>query len=322
MQVIYVGIDVAKDKFDLAISNRSIDEITYKTFNNNKDGFKEFNIYLRKMKIIKAIIGMEATGSYSINLADFLFNKKHTVYVLNPVKIKNFGKGSLYNIKTDKVDSEIILKFIIHNEDKLYTYKTPSKEEKLLKAYSLRRTELLTHKNQEINRLNSLSDGLSDIKRSHKRNIKFINDEIKKIEIKMKKLVEKNKIMSEIKERLTQVKGIGDITSYTMLSMVPELGLIKSKKVVALVGLAPYIKESGKQEWKRHTVRGRQHVKSILYMAAVSAIQHNKIMKEFYDRLILRGKQFKVAITAVMRKLLVIMNAIVRDYYKTLELQE
>ena len=113
MQVIYVGIDVAKDKFDLAISNKSIDDITYKTFNNNNNGFKEFNTYLKNMKIKKAIIGMEATGSYSINLADFLFNKKHVVYVSNPVKIKNFGKGSFYNIKTDKIDSEIILKFII-----------------------------------------------------------------------------------------------------------------------------------------------------------------------------------------------------------------
>lgn len=315
MQDIYMGIDVAKEKFDLAISNKSTEKVIYKQFNNNLTGFKKLKSYIKKtMNTDNISIAMEATGSYSINLADFLSKNKYIVYIINPNKIKSFAIGSLYNAKTDKIDSEIILKFLIYNEKKLYAYKPLTDSERLLKAYVKRRASLMTQKLQEENKLETLPNGLKDIERSHNRIIKLIVKEIKTIENKMKELVKNNEEMKKKKNKITKVKGVGKLTAYTMISMVPELGKLKAKQVTALVGLAPYAKESGKKVYKRHIRKGRKDVKVVLYMAALTSINYNEEMKEFYYRLISKGKVFKVAITAVMRKLLVIMNAIMKTY--------
>lgn len=317
MQEIYAGIDVSKDKFDLSIFKGNRDFVDHMIFKNNLNGFKQLKTYLLKnFKNDSVYIAMESTGSYSQALAAFSHENKYHTYVLNPKGIKHFARGMLCHAKNDEIDSKVISEYLIYNRKKLITFQPLTKSQLRLKACVNRRADLMIEKLREDNRIEALQTKDSFMLRSLKRSIKFLKAEMKIIEKEMKEIVTNNLMMKEQRKRLSEIKGIGDISIYTALSMVPELGMIRNKQIVALVGLAPYVNESGKMIKKGHIRQGRQKIKSVLHMAASVAIRHNPELKAFYQRLKESGKPYKVAITAVMRKLLVTMNAIMRTYFR------
>jgi transposase len=315
MQEVYIGIDMASDKFDIAMLKDG--NILYKTFTNNELGFKKLKRYFKEHKIKKVIAGVESTGIYQVNLADFLYKNKHTIFILNAYRVKRYGDSHYYNAKTDKIDSEMILNFTIDNFQKgnLYPYKTPSKSQKELKAYVIRRNDLVKAKFKEASKQKTaIRNNLKDIAKSHEKIKKYLEKEILSIEDKIKKLASKDDVLSAKKEALMKIKGVGEVTANTALSIIPELGHVENKKIVSLVGLAPHANDSGKSRKKRHIKKGRVRVKPTLYMSVLVAIRHNDILKEFYERLLSKGKPKKLALTAVMRKLLVAMNTIMIAY--------
>ncbi len=317
MQEVYVGIDMASDKFDIAVLKDG--NILYEVFSNDKVGFKKLKNYFKEHKIEKVIAGVESTGIYQVNLADFLYKNKHTIFILNAYRVKRYGDAYYYNAKTDKIDSEMILNFTIDNNNRgnLYPYKTPPENQKKLKAYVIRRDDLVKEKFKEASKQKTaVRNDLKDIAKSHERMKNSLEKEIEKIDKKIKAIESIDTVLCEKKEALMGIKGVGEVTANTVLSMVPELGSVENKKIVALVGLAPYAKDSGKSSKKRHIKKGRVRVKPTLYMSALVATRHNDILKEFYQRLLSKGKPKKLAITAVMRKLLVAMNTIILNYNK------
>jgi len=317
MQAIYAGVDVSKNKFDVSVIKGNRDFVDHISFKNNLTGFKQLRKYLLKnFKDHSIYIAMESTGSYSQGLSEFSYQNGYHTYVLNPVGIKNFAKGMLCHAKTDKLDSGVISEFLIFNHKKLITFQPLSESQSALKACTNRRTDIMVQRLREKNRVEALQSQNPFVLKSLKRSIKFLEKELKEIENEMKRIVENDSIMKEQKERLSEIKGIGDISIYTALSMIPELGMIRRKQIAALVGVAPYVNESGNMTKKGHIKKGRQKVKSVLHMAASVAIRHNKKLEKFYEKLKESGKPYKVAITAVMRKLLIAMNGIMRTYFR------
>lgn len=320
MQDIYVGIDISKDTFDVAISNKELKEIKHSIFENNKSGFKELLKYLIKNhKSSKFYAALESTGVYSIPLAEFLTKKRVTTFVINPTKIKYFAKGALYNAKTDKIDAVIILKFLLYNQSNLHEYKLPTKAEKELKELIIERTEIKRLITAQKNRLRALISRSELVLATYESIMQVYTKNLKVLEERIKNLVKENPEIKEKSDELKTIVGVGDLTANTVISMVPEIGKVHQKQLVALVGLAPYSNESGKSKKSGFTRKGRHRVKIILHMAALSAIKYNTILKDVYDRLISKGKKFNVALTAIMRKLLVAMNAIMKSYYLKLE---
>lgn len=320
MQDIYVGIDISKDKFDVAVSNQNVKEIKHSIFENNEKGYENFLKYLQKdYKAINTYIALESTGPYGIPLADYFTNNGCLTYVVNPVRVKYFAKGALYNVKTDKIDSAVILKFLVYNQNNLHQHKLPSEEEQELKELIQERTEIMNLLQQQKNRFKTRISSSKLIKNSFESIKAVLEESLENINQRMKTLVAENKELKEKSDILKSIKGVGDITSNTVISMVPEIGKIPQKQLVALVGLAPFTSESGKSKKKSFTRKGRTKVKSVLYMAALVASKHNPILKDVFQRLISKGKPFNVAITAVMRKLLVAMNALLTAYFNNKE---
>ena len=252
-------------------------------------------------------------------MADYFTNNGCLTYVVNPVRVKYFAKGALYNVKTDKIDSAVILKFLVYNQSNLHQHKLPSEEEQELKELIQERTEIMNLLQQQKNRFKTRISSSKLIKNSFESIKAVLEESLENINQRMKTLVAENKELKEKSDILKSIKGVGDITSNTVISMVPEIGKIPQKQLVALVGLAPFTSESGKSKKKSFTRKGRTKVKSVLYMAALVASKHNPILKDVFQRLISKGKPFNVAITAVMRKLLVAMNALLTAYFNNKE---
>ena len=186
-----------------------------------------------------------------------------------------------------------------------------SKAEQQVESLLKRRQQLVKQRTVEKQRLESAYD--KETVRSVKRIIKCFDIEIHKIEAKIKVYIKQDEGLSRKIKQLQEVEGVGDIAALTLLFCLPELGKVSNKEAVALVGVAPYSKDSGKKSGKRVIYGGRFLVRSVLYMAALSAIRFNKPIKAFYQRLIDNGKPKKVAITACMRKLLVFLNAMLKN---------
>ena len=179
-----------------------------------------------------------------------------------------------------------------------------------LKQWVTRRRQVVEMRVAEKNRLDTAPEGIrADIKR----HIEWMTTEIEALETLINQAIIDNPVWREIARRLNTAPGMGPITASTLVAELPELGHLNRQKIAALVGLAPFNRDSGKWRGKRHIFGGRSAVRSVLFMATLSAITHNPVIKTFYQRLLAKGKLKKVALTACMRKLLVILNAMVKS---------
>lgn len=300
-----IGVDVAKAKLDIAL-----DDKTVITINNDEDDFKKL---LNKLPIIEGIcFVMEASGGYEKKFANFLLAEKIEVAIVNAKRVRDFANAMGMNAKNDRIDALMIRHYaqVAYAKDKLHTREPQSEAEQQIEPLLRRRNQLVGQRAIEKQHLETAIN--EAVINSIEKNIHYLDAEIKDIESKIKTDINGDKNLKKDMERLLEVKGIGDVAAFTLLSQLPELGTVSNKEITALVGLAPYSKDSGNKKGRRIISGGRSLVRSVLYMTILSAIQFNKPIKAFYQRLVASGKPKKLALTACMRKLLVILNSITK----------
>lgn len=300
--VVNVGVDVGKASLDIYIYEKAI----HWQDNNDTDGIKRVLKRLSHYKIERLV--MEATGRYEFNLAQAAHAKKLPVCIAKPSSVRQYAKAINILAKTDKLDAELIAEFGAIVQPSI----TPQKSKNLLAIKDLiaRRRQLMGMRTQELNRKNIMGPSFEI---SCKRIIKFLDQEIVRIENRLSKHVEDEAEWAEKKIILKSAPGVGDTLVYTLLADLPEIGELSRTQISALVGVAPINRDSGKMKGKRRIKGGRYAVRTVLYMATLSATQCNPIIKAFYNQLVAQGKHKKVALTACMRKFIIMLNAMVRD---------
>jgi len=299
---INVGVDVGKAFLDVYIHEKEL----HWQEDNNEAGIKRLLKRLAHYQVER--LAMEATGRYEFNLAQAAYEKNIPVCIVKPLLVRRFAGAMDQIAKTDKIDAQVIALFSVVMKPTI----TPRKSKNLIAIKDLiaRRRQLMGLRTQELNRIKIMGKTLEV---SIKRIIKCLDHEIKRMENKLAKHVEEQSEWSAKQAILKTVPGVGDTLVYTLLADLPELGELNKKEVASLVGLAPINRDSGKLRGKRRVQGGRANVRTVLYMATLSATLCNPVIRSFYKRLVAQGKHKKVALTACMRKFITILNAMVRD---------
>ena len=298
----FIGIDVSKSTLDVHVQPEGQDLI----FQNNPDGIKALCKKIGKFR--PKLIVLEATGGLQIPAATALGLKKQPVVVINPRQARDFARATGRLAKTDKIDAKVLAFFgqQIRPEPK------PLRDEETreLSALMSRRRQLLAMLVMEKNRL-PLSFG--PIQDDIVKNIAWLEERLSEINTRLGVLVRQSPLWREQDHLLRSVPGVGEVLSRELLANLPELGHLSRRQIAALVGVAPMNRDSGKFRGKRRIWGGRSAVRAVLYMAVLTAIRFNPLISKFYKRLTEAGKPHKVAATASMRKLLTILNAMVRS---------
>jgi len=298
----YVGIDVSKDRLDLAV----LEEKRIEQYTNTERGIKEL---VDEMKALKpALIVVEVTGGYERAVVKALFEAGLRVARVSGYRARQYARAKGLLAKTDPLDAMNLADYGKHVQPRVYEAK--SEEGQYLAGKLARRRQLGEMVQAEKNRLR-LAYG--DIGPSIERVIKFLQGELKQLEEEIRAYLDANPVWLEQEQLLRSMKAVGPVTAATLLAELPELGKLDGKQIASLVGLAPINQDSGKRSRYRKTGKGRPSVRNVLYMAALTGLRYNPVIKKQYDGLVLRGKVKKVALTACMRKLLTILNAMVRD---------
>lgn len=300
--VVNVGVDVGKTFLDIVIYEKSV----YWQEENTKEGIKRILKRLSYYHVERLV--MEATGRYEFLLAEAAHNKHLPVCIVKPLAVRRYAGAISQTAKTDKIDAALIAEF----GAVVQPTATPRKSKNLIAIKDLiaRRRQLMGVRTQELNRLKIMGKGFEV---SCKRIIKCLDMEIARMEKRLAKHVKDQAEWTEKQAILKSAPGVGDTLVYTILADLPEIGTLTNKEISALVGVAPMNRDSGMLRGKRRVQGGRASVRTILYMATLSATQCNPVIRDFYRRLVAQGKHKKVAITACMRKFITMLNAMVRD---------
>lgn len=298
----YVGIDVSKDKLDVAV----LGEERVWQVENTQDGIVKLVQQMENLQ--PELIVVEATGGYQRAVVEALFWAGIAVAVVNPARVRQFARACGLLAKTDKLDAQVLAVFGQRVQPRRYESK--SEAGKQLSALLVRRRQLEEMLKAEQNRLRTISPSL---KGSVQRIIACLKAEKKALEAQIQQFVREQPGWQEPVEILSSAPGVGKVTTATLLAELPELGKMDRKKIAALVGVAPMNFDSGKKRGYRKTKGGRTDVRSVLYMSTLVATRHNPLIQAQYQQLLKRGKLKKVALTACMRKMLTILNAMLRD---------
>lgn len=304
----FVGVDIAKDKYDVCYADN-----TRKIFSNNLSGHKKFIKSLSKGR--ETIIAMEPTGGYEQSLIYALQDAKIGVILANGFRVHNYAKAMGFTAKNDKIDSLVIRDFVkeMHPKGKLEIMMIKSINFRKLEQWLNRRVQVVKVLVSEKQRYEKCSDKL--IQKQILKSIIFHEKEQITIDKKIEVLSQDQELINRAK-RYKEVMGVGNVCANALVIYLPELGHYSNKVISAIVGTAPYCKESGKYKGKSKVKGGRNKLRSLLYMGVLSATSHNVIIKKFYDKLKKRGKHHNVAMIACMRKLLCILNAMERNNTK------
>jgi len=303
MTELFIGIDIAKDTFDISV----LPTKEQWSNENNPSGIADTVERLKKLK--PAHIVLEATGGLETHLAAALYTAGLLVAIVNPRQVRDFAKAMNILAKTDKIDAGVLALFA--EKVRPECRPLPTEEERELKELIVRRNQLIDMRTAESNRKRWVNSEQA----SHSITVllETIKQEIESIECEIKNRIKESPVWREKEKLVKSVPGIGEKTAFILIGSLEELGTLNRKKIAKLGGLAPMNDDSGKIKGHRKIIGGRADVRNALYMATLSAIRFNPKIKTFYTRLIKAGKPFKVAMTACMRKLLTILNAIMRD---------
>lgn len=304
------GIDVAKDTLQVHIATP--DGAKCFLTSNDDSGYARIIEACRKHQVQIAV--MEATGGYQRPLAIALASANVLVAVINPSRVRHYALSEGVMAKSDKVDARIIASFALKIAPKATTLRSKTQEQMV--ALTRRKGQLRDCKVAEDNRLQQTADAF--VVKAIKRHLAFIKREIEKIDKQLEQMVESDPELQAKAEAADSLKGIGRATAVGLLTVLPELGTLNRRQIAKLAGLAPFDNESGQKKKERHIQGGRPAARTLLYMCAVSALHGGGMLREYYDRLIAHGKCAMEAITAVMRKMLVIINARARDAIRAL----
>ncbi len=304
-----VGIDIAKVKFDVALLTPT-GKYRSKVFANRPEGFGLFLDWLRKYDALEAHLCMEATGAYGRALARFLAQQKLLVSVVNPAQIHAFGKTELARAKTDKADARLIARYCQLHRPAPWT--PPADEIVVLQALVQRLDDLLGLQNMESNRLESAETAA---RISIEAILSTINEQIHAVRQQIQEHIDNHPDLKKQKDLLLSIPGIGESTTATLLAFLSPLERFPSaKQVVAYAGLNPRIRQSGQWAGKTPIAKaGNVLLRKCLYMPAISAKQHNPIIRAFCGRLLANGKRPMQVIIAAMRKLLHIAFGVLKS---------
>jgi len=297
-----VGIDVGKEKLDVGRNN----EKRVRVWANDAKGRAALGEWVVQQETPLVVI--EASGGYEAAIVSELVGRGQAVALVNPTRVRAFARAEGLLAKTDKIDARLIARFGATMKPEPKARREQSQLE--LNQWVTRRRQLVLMVTAEKNRLQTVPEAIQvDIVR----HIDWLQAEIERLEQRINQAIAHNPTWRETARRIETVPGVGAITASTLVADLPELGQLNRQKIAALVGVAPFNHDSGKRRGKRRIFGGRASVRSVLYMATLSATRHNPVIKSFYHRLLDKGKLKKVALTACMRKLLVILNTMVKS---------
>lgn len=299
----YIGIDVSKQLLEVAVHEH---QFRYRCA-NKQSAFAELRAELIALRPARIVV--EATGGLEKPLVAALHAAGLPVVVINPRQVRDFAKALGQLAKTDRLDAAVLAHFAALIKPPLRPLK--SKEEQDLEALRGRRGQLVEMLAAERNRLHRASS--EAVRETIKEHIDWLKDRITELDEQLQARLVSSPEWHAKDAILQSVPGIGPVVSFSLLADLPELGKLNRQCISKLVGVAPLNRDSGQQRGLRHIFGGRARVRSILYMAALTAMRFNPVIKEFYQRLVGKGKPHKVALTACMRKLLSIVNLMVRN---------
>lgn len=300
--VVVVGIDVAKDKVDACI--RSLSQ--RRTFEASVEGRRRLMSWVRKQKATKAV--MEASGGYERDWARVLRQAAIEVRIVDPKRVRHFARSAGRLAKNDIIDADTIAWFAdTFGEAPGQAY--DAEREKLAQIVNARHA-LIDIQTQLQHRTEHHMP--QPVQKMHARVLKKIAAEVAALEAAIAVMIQSTPHFAELAEIIESVPGLGKGTSAGLIAAMPELGKVSNKIAAALLGVAPYDDDSGKRRGERQINGGRRRVRNLFYMACLgAATRHNPVLKAFYDRLLANGKEPKVALTACMRKLIVILNIMI-----------
>jgi transposase len=298
----FIGLDVSKDTLEVAV--RPTEE--RKTFANQEDGLSLMIDFLKPFS--PRLIVLEATGGLEKAAVCALAAAGLPVVVVNPRQVRDFAKAKGILAKTDKIDAGVIAQFAEAIRPEVRPLK--AEEAQKLDALLSRRQQILQMLTAEKNRLQSAP---AWTRKDIQKHITWLQKDLDQFNQDLDQMIKESPIWRAKDEILQSVKGVGPVLSVTLISRLPELGTLKGKKIAALVGVAPLNRDSGKYRGRRTIWGGRAEVRSVLLMATRIAIRFNPVIRAFFERLKKAGKIRKVAETACMRKLLTILNAMLKN---------
>ncbi len=303
----FLGIDISKDSFDVVSHEHPT---AGRTFSNDAAGHQSFlETYCGIFP--ETLVVLEATGGYETALIAFLLAHKASVHRASPLTASHYTRSLRLHAKTDRLDALALARYAAERHAELRLYQPSSAQQDRLQVLVARRSDLVAMRTAEINRLQH--PRYREVRGFVETLLRAITEQIKTIETEIDTLITQTASLKAKVTVMTGVKGVGAQTAHTLLSHLPELGNLTRRQVASLAGCAPHPKDSGAYRGYRATRGGRTHVKRALFMAAMAARRFNPNLRAFYERLIENGKKPIVAITAIMRKIITILNAKIRD---------
>ncbi len=300
--IVFIGIDVSKERLDLHARPAN----TASAFEYTDDGITQLLAWIRPLK--PALIVMEATGGLESRLAAFLAGKNLPVVIVNPRQVRDFAKATGELAKTDRIDAAVLSLFGERIRPEVRAL--PDEATRDFEARLTRRRQIVEMLAAEKNRLHTAR---SNVAKEIKRHIAYLERYLEKIDEDLDRTIADSPVWRVKENILKSAKGVGPILSRTLLAEVPELGQLNRKQIAKLIGVAPLANDSGKRSGKRHIQGGRRQVRTVLYMATLAATRSNPQIRSYYQHLLAQGKPQRVAIVACMRKLLIILNAMIRS---------
>ena len=298
-----VGIDISKDWLDAFAAPEGISS----QFPNDRAGFRKLIAWIGSGV---DRIAYEPTGAFHRDLEDALLKAGLPIYAINPFQVRSFARSIGRRAKTDAVDARMLATMAAAVED-LRPTQARSEGQRDLAELHLIRDALVGDRTATTNRGKNLRTPVG--KRVTRQRLRQIDRQLKLIDAEIRQRIEEEKEMERRAEILTSIPGISDITAAGLIVHLPELGMLTRSRAASLAGLAPVTRESGNWKGRSFIQGGRHRVRRMLYMLAVVAVRHNPDLKRKYEALVARGKPPKVALTAVMRKLLILANALVQQ---------
>jgi transposase len=297
----FVGLDVAKSSLQLHLANK------FHTLTNDAKGHRQLLKLLRSQPTVHLIC--EATGGYEQSVLQTLHAAGMAVSLIEAGRVRHFAKAKGLRAKTDPIDAAVLTQYGVAFQPPRTP--APSLTQRQLSDLTARRRQLLDLKIIELNRADHYSDPFSQKQSRQLRAL--LEKQIAQCDTQINQLIEQDGQLKAKAQRLDAIPGVGPTTAAVVLAEMPELGQLSTGAAAALAGLAPYNNDSGNQTSPRRIAGGRKAVRCALYMAALSAVRHDRILKAFYLRLRAAGKKPKVALTACMRKLIVLMNRLLKN---------
>lgn len=302
MNETFVGIDVSKDSLEVALRPSN----TVQSFTNDNEGIAQLIESLRPQQ--PALIVLEATGKYERPVARALAVEGLLFNIINPRQGRAFARATGVLAKTDRIDALLLARFAEVLKPEARSLKDEQTE--ALSDLVIRRRQIVEMITAEKNRL---ALATKRVRRDIQVHIRWMEKRLEDINDDIDELIRQSPLWREKDKLLQSVTGVGPVLASTILASLPELGTLNRKQIAALVGVAPFNRESGRYKGKQKIQGGRASVRNVLYMGTVAGIRSNPVLRSFYERLVAKGKPKKLALTACMRKLLVILNTMLKN---------